>query len=61
MAKQLSRAHEVSDRAPFNQLLRLTGGSSPFSEFPMIFNLLNFNMQNGNLSDVQILPMFAGR
>jgi hypothetical protein len=39
--------------------VQLTSGPSALFEFPMIFNHLNFEIQNGDLPDVQNAPNFA--
>jgi hypothetical protein len=61
MAEQLSRAHEASDRVPFKRRLRLTSGPRLFYDVFKIFKHLNFDIQIGDPSDVQILPNFAGQ
>jgi hypothetical protein len=41
------------------RLVPLTGGPSGLFEFPMIFNHSNFEIQNGDLPDVQNSLNFA--
>jgi hypothetical protein len=43
------------------RLVPLTCGPSGLFEFSMIFNHSNFEIQNGDLPDVQNLPNFAYR
>jgi hypothetical protein len=55
----VAHARTGDRRKPFKRQLRLTSGPWRFSEIFKIFHLLNFEIQNSNLSDVQNLPNFA--
>jgi hypothetical protein len=61
MAEQPSRACEASDREPFKRRLRLTSWPRPFSDVFKIFKHPNFDIQIGDLPNVQISPNLSGR
>jgi hypothetical protein len=61
MAEQLLRAREASDRALFKQRLWDWQVGPNIFWFINIFKHPHFDIQIGDLPDVQISPNFAGR